>query len=61
MKEVKDKQNVGVIGRIIIQTPAPRPTYEQRCVCMLFEGVTTKSLANSYSSRWSTKKTCKWE
>ncbi len=46
-KWAENRRNVGVVGQTTKQMPAFKPTHEQRCACMIFEGVSTKSKTNS--------------
>jgi hypothetical protein len=57
-KWVDDKRNVGVVGWTNNQAHALGLAHEQRLACIIFEGVSTRREANSYSYKHSTKKTC---
>jgi hypothetical protein len=46
-KWANDKRNVGVVGWVNNQAPAPGPAHEWRCACVIFEGAPTRREANS--------------
>jgi hypothetical protein len=48
-KWVDDKRNLGVIGQINNQASTPRPTHEQRHVCVISEGTFIQSEKKSCS------------
>ncbi len=50
-KWVKDKRNASVVKRINNQAHALEPTHEQRRAHTIYEGMSIKRKANSYSCR----------
>jgi hypothetical protein len=45
-KWAENRRNVGVVGQTTNQMLAFRPTHEQRCARMIFEGVSIRSKTN---------------